>query len=263
MTQRLMHRRTALAALGLPASLLPVGGLLAGCAPLTSRTAASAPMVQTAEVIAVPGRRLPFRAWVALPAGYTESRERWPLVVFLHGSGERGDDLRQVLVHGPPRHAAAGRAYPFVLVSPQLEAGQRWNPQHLHRLLDAVAARWRVDRDRVCCTGLSLGGHGSWDWATAHPEDLAGIAPVCGYGDVINVCRGRTVPVRAYHGDADTVTPLPLQQACVDALRACGGTVSFTVYPGVGHDAWVPAYDDPGLVPWLMAQRLHMAAAAR
>ena len=77
---------------------------------------------------------------------------------------------------------------------------------------------------------------------------------VCGRGDPAEVCRARSVPVRAYHGSADTVVPLAAQQACVDALRACGGSVDFTIYPGVGHDAWTPAYQDPALVPWLMAR---------
>ena len=78
---------------------------------------------------------------------------------------------------------------------------------------------------------------------------------MCGYGNPAVVCNARAVPVRAYHGGADDVVPLADQQACVDALRACGGTVDFTVYPGVGHDAWNPAYEDPALVPWLMQQR--------
>ena len=91
-------------------------------------------------------------------------------------------------------------------------------------------------------------------WATAFPGDLAAIAPVCGFGDPDDVCRAQHVPVRAYHGEADTVVPLAGQQACVDALRACGGTVEFITYPGVGHDAWNPAYDDPKLMPWLLAQ---------
>lgn len=205
--------------------------------------------------LAVAGRAEPLHTWLYLPRGYLASRHAWPLVVFLHGSGERGTDLDRVKVHGPPRHAAAGRDYPFILCSPQLEQGQRWNPDTLHALLPALQARLRIDATRTTATGLSLGGHGVWTWAATHPQDLAGIAPVCGFGDPAIVCRGRAVPVRAYHGDADTVVPLAEQQACVDALRACGGEVSFTVYPGVGHDAWTPAYDDPGLVPWLMARR--------
>lgn len=237
-------------------ALLPSLG--AGCALPPSRTTSS---LHEATLV-IPGRRLPLRAWVALPPGYDAApAATWPLVVFLHGSGERGDDLQRVLQHGLPRHAAAGREYPFVLLAPQLDAGQRWNPTHLHAMLDVAGARWRIDRDRVGCTGLSLGGHGTWHWAAQHPGDLAAIAPVCGFGDPASVCRARHVPVRAYHGDADRVVPIARQQACVDALRACGGDVTFTVYPGVGHDAWVPAYDDAGLVPWLLQQRRRAGGA--
>jgi predicted peptidase len=157
-------------------------------------------------------------------------------------------------VHGPPRHAARGADYPFVLVSPQLEEGMRWEPSVLHALLNAVRPALRVDMHRVTATGLSLGGHGVWEWATAFPDDLAGIAPVCGFGRPADLCRMKGVPVRAYHGAADTVVPLAAQQACIDALRACGGQAEFTVYPDVGHDAWNAAYDDPALVPWLMAR---------
>lgn len=203
----------------------------------------------------LPGHAAPVRSWLYLPKGYLSNSAAWPLVIFLHGSGERGDDLERVKVHGPPKLAAQGASYPFVLVSPQLESGAHWSPARLHDLLAAVQAALRIDPARITATGLSLGGHGAWNWAGAYPQDLAGIAPVCGYGDPAAVCRARTVPVRAYHGDADTVVPLAEHQACVDALRACGGEVSFTIYPGVGHDAWNPAYEDPALVPWLMARR--------
>lgn len=210
---------------------------------------------ERALALNLPGRGTPLRAWLHLPRGYADDQRAWPLVVFLHGSGERGDDLERVKVHGPPKHAAAGRDYPFVLCSPLLEAEADWHLPTLHALLGALRAGWRIDAQRTTATGLSRGGHGVWRWAAAYPDDLAAIAPVCGHGDPATVCNARQVPVRAYHGDADTVVPLARQQACVDALRACGGTVSFTVYPGVGHDAWTPAYDDPALVPWLMAQR--------
>ena len=114
--------------------------------------------------------------------------------------------------------------------------------------------RCRIDTNRVLATGLSLGGHGVWNWAAAYPGDLAGIAPVCGFGSPAQVCQARTVPVRAYHGETDDVVPVAAQQACVDALRTCGGRADFIVFPGVGHGAWDPAYQDPALVPWLMKQ---------
>ena len=209
------------------------------------------------------GKQLPFtvegsplgRVWVSLPAGYEQANEPWPLVVFLHGSGERGKDLPAVLRNGPPLLASQGKPYPFVLVSPQLDEDRMWEPAELHALLGLLQSRFYVDRDRSYCTGLSLGGMGTWNWATAYPGDLAAVAPVCGFGDPGKVAAMKRVPVRAYHGDADDAVPIAKQQACVDALRAAGGDVSFTIYHGVGHASWIPAYDDAGLVPWLLAHK--------
>jgi predicted peptidase len=195
------------------------------------------------------------RFWIWLPREYAQRSERWPLVIFLHGSGERGTDLQKVKVHGPPKLVAAGAAWPAVLVSPQCEDGQRWDPERLHRLLIALKARLHVDAQRCVGTGLSMGGFGMWHWACAYPRDLAAIAPVCGFGDPARVAAMRAVPVRAYHGDQDPVVPLAPHVACIEALRAAGGTASLTVYPGVGHDSWTPAYNDPGLLPWLLSHK--------
>jgi predicted peptidase len=204
--------------------------------------------------VSVPGLDEPVRTWLYLPRGYADSSTRWPLVIFLHGSGERGDELARVKANGPPKLVDHGAEFPFVLVSPQLGDGQRWEAQPLHALLKVLLQELRIDPARVTATGLSLGGMGVWDWATAYPQDLAAIAPVCGFGEPEDACRMRQVPVRAYHGDADPVVPLASERASVDALRACGGTAELIVYPGVGHGAWEPAYADPALFAWLMAQ---------
>ncbi|WP_082568125.1 dienelactone hydrolase family protein [Pelomonas sp. Root1217] len=195
------------------------------------------------------------RMWVSLPREYTQRSERWPLLIFLHGSGERGTDLEKVKIHGPPSWAARGVNQQLIIVSPQLEDGARWDPERLHKLLVGLKARLNVDPQRCLGTGLSLGGYGVWHWATAHPRDLAAIAPVCGFGDPTKVAAMRNVPVRAYHGDKDQAVPLAPHIACVEALRAAGGTASLTIYPGVGHDSWTPAYRDPDLLPWLLAQK--------
>lgn len=233
--------------------------LMASCAtppsPPPAATPIDLPPGQHGLNIHLDGIEAPARLWLQLPPGYAGAREPWPLLFFLHGSGERGRDLDRVKVHGPPRHAAAGTAYPCVLASPQLDDGRRWDTTWLHALRATLLARLHADPARVCATGLSLGGHGVWDWASAFPDDLAAIAPVCGHGRPADVCRARSVPVRAYHGDADPVVPIERQRECVEALRACGGSVDFVVYAGVGHDSWMAAYSDPQLLPWLLAQR--------
>jgi predicted peptidase len=242
----MMTRRTVLAA--------PLA--LGACAQMTPPTQTVWQEGQQAFELNLPGRSSPLRMWLYLPRGYlTEPTKAWPLLVFLHGSGECGLDLAQVKLHGPPKLVAQGADYPLVLCSPQLETDTEWPADTLHQLSLALQARLRIDPARVLGTGLSLGGMGVWSWATAYPQDLAAIAPVCGFGDPAAVCRMRAVPVRAYHGEIDDVVPLADEQASVNALRACGGSAELIVYPGVGHDSWNRAYQDPALLPWLLSQR--------
>lgn len=193
--------------------------------------------------------------WMDLPEGFAERPEPWPLLVFLHGSGERGSDLERVRVHGPPKWIDAGRREPLVLASPQLAEGQTWRPERLQAMLRALLRDARLDAGRCYATGLSLGGHGVWNWACAEPTQFAAVVPVCGHGDPARVAVLRDLPLRAYHGEADGVVPMARQQACIDALRAAGGRPEFIVYPGLGHNAWDPAYQDPELLPWLLAHR--------
>jgi predicted peptidase len=215
---------------------------------------AARPLATQAELQLQLAARL--RYWVDVPEGYAdEPTRRWPLIVFLHGSGERGHDLAAVRVHGLPKHLDAGLRVPAIVVSPQCEPDLDWDPHQLHALLIHLKGSWRIDERRVTATGLSMGGAGCWDWATNHPDDLAGIAPVCGFGRRLRIAQMRSVPVRAYHGLEDTVVPPSASRELVDGLRTAGGQADLTLYPGVGHDAWTPAYADPGLVPWLLAQR--------
>lgn len=229
---------------------------LAGCTggPLP-RDGAGRQMAQHVEVLPWQGRPTAQRFWLYLPRDYRTDGAPWPLVFFLHGSGQRGSDLAQVKVHGPPKLVEQGKAFPFILVSPQLDVGQRWDPHALQALARVLQGRLHVDADRISVTGLSLGGHGTWHWACAYPGQFAAIAPVCGFGVATQACTMRSVPVRAYHGDADSVVPLAAQQGMVDALRRCGGRAEFIVYPGVGHNAWDQAYADPALYAWLLAAR--------
>jgi len=114
-----------------------------------------------------------------LPKNY-DSKPAWPLVLFLHGAGERGDDLDLVKKHGPPKLVEAGKEFPFVLVSPQCPADHWWQPQELTALLDEIVEKQKIDKDRIYVTGLSMGGFGTWSLAAYSPKRFAAIVPVCG-----------------------------------------------------------------------------------
>lgn len=195
-----------------------------------------------------------------LPRGALHSRgvakTRWPLMVFLHGSGEQGSDLASVKVNGPPKQVDDQPDFPFVLISPQLPAGLgSWDRTRLDALLDWALASLPVDPDRVVLTGLSLGGYGTWEWATARPDRFAAIAPIAGVGDPKQACALKHMPTWAFHGDRDDVVPVAASFDMVQAIRACGGQPRLTIYPDTGHWSWVPAYLDPALTLWMLEQR--------
>ena len=148
---------------------------------------------QQPYAVHLPGQPQPLRLWLYLPPGYSASTGDWPLVVFLHGSGQRGTVLADVLAHGPPQLAARGAVYPFILCSPQLESG-RWDATRLHALLPALAAQLRVDRQRISATGLSLGGHGVWDWAARHPKTCLASRPCAALATPPWCARGAPCP---------------------------------------------------------------------
>ena len=190
-----------------------------------------------------------------LPQGYGEEAERWPLLLFLHGAGERGDDLELVKKHGPPKLLEEGRDLPFIVVSPQCPQGETWSNDVLLSLLDEIADHYSVDDDRVYLTGLSMGGYGTWLLAAEHPERLAAIAPICGGGSRLQAHKLEHLPVWAFHGAQDQTVPISESEEMVEALRACGGNVRFTVYPDAAHDAWTETYENPALYEWFLQHR--------
>jgi len=197
-----------------------------------------------------------------LPPEYGKDRSRrWPLMVFLHGAGERGSDLEKVKTHGPPKLVAQGKVFPFILVSPQCPEGQWWDTDMLDALLDTVLAKYRVDPDRVYLTGLSMGGFATWAWAAAHPERFAAIAPICGGGDPFLAWRLKSLPVWAFHGAKDPVVPVKMTTDMVDALKAVGGDVRVTIYPDAGHDAWTDTYNNQELYDWFLQHHRHADSA--
>lgn len=201
-------------------------------------------------------RRFACRYLLALPPGCRPgARRRWPLVLFLHGAGERGSDLERLKTHGPPRLASEGRRFPFILAAPQCPAGRSWQAAELEALLDALQAELPVDPERVYVTGLSMGGQGTWALLATCPERFAAAAPVCAPALWFAPESVRHLPIWCFHGALDSVVPCADSIRMVQRLRAAGGRVRFTVYPDADHDSWTDTYANATFWRWLLRQR--------
>lgn len=193
-----------------------------------------------------------------LPSKYpADGKQQWPLMLFLHGAGERGNDLDRVKKHGPPKLVARRKAFPFVVASPQCRPDERWRPEDLTVLLDDLVKRYRIDEDRIYVTGLSMGGYGTWALAGASPERFAAIAPICGGGqraDARAIAQAK-LPTWVFHGAKDQTVPLEESQRLVDIMKRYDGDPQFTIYPKARHDSWTATYANPKLYEWLLSHR--------
>lgn len=194
-------------------------------------------------------------------AAATQPDKRWPLILFLHGAGERGSDVWLVAKHGPPKIVREQPDFPFIVVSPQCPAGRVWDNDEVLALLDEILATQPVDPTRVYLTGLSMGGYGTWSLGLAHPERFAAIVPICGGGDPLKAMLAdpskaealRSLAVWAFHGAKDPVVKLSESERMVEALRRAGvREVELTVYPEAQHDSWTETYANPRLYEWLL-----------
>jgi len=222
-----------------------------------------------------------YRYQVYVPADWNDHK-KWPVILFLHGAGERGDDgLLQSdvgLGHAIRKNAAA---FPFIVVMPQCRKGKVWTQPDMEAqalgALDRSIKEFHGDRERVYLTGLSMGGFGTWDLAAKYPGRFAAYVVICGgisplpqlpeiavtlakehkvadpYAETVRLV-GKT-PVWVFHGDADPAVPVEESRKMKAALEAAHANVRYTEYAGVGHESWDNAYAEPDLVPWLLQQR--------
>ncbi len=194
-----------------------------------------------------------------LPRDYSSSNKDFPLILFLHGAGERGDSLDLVKIHGIPKIVEQQPDFPFIAVSPQCPIDKWWvDPwlmETLNALLGKIMAKYRVTESQVYLTGLSMGGFGTWALSMIYPERFAAIAPICGGGMPWMAFRIKDLPVWAFHGAKDEVVPIQRSQEMVEALKKIGGNIKFTVYPEAGHDSWTETYDNPELYRWFLEHR--------
>jgi predicted peptidase len=187
-----------------------------------------------------------------LPKAFGQPEQKFPLILFLHGSGERGDDLAKVKKYGPPHVVEQQDDFPFIVLSPQCPPSERWSVDLVNALLDEALEQLPVDTERVYLTGLSMGGFGTWKLALAHPERFAAIAPVSGAGTLEDICRLKGMPIWIFHGAKDDIIPLSESQRMADALKRRGNDVKLTIYPEAGHDAWTETYANPELYTWFL-----------
>ncbi|MDX2444112.1 MAG: prolyl oligopeptidase family serine peptidase [Bacteroidales bacterium] len=184
-----------------------------------------------------------------LPGNYKKTE--LPLIMFLHGAGERGSNIELVKKHGPPK-LVEQNDFPFIIVSPQCPAEKWWDINLLNELLDEVTKLYKVDKSRIYLTGLSMGGYGTWALAAKYPQKFAAIAPICGGGDPNNAESIKSIPTWVFHGAKDSVVPLSESEKMVKALRKVDGFVTFTVYPEAGHDSWTDTYNNEALYDWFL-----------
>ncbi len=233
---------------------------------------------QQKTYLAKNGTEIPYR--ILYPAGFDPSR-KYPLVLFLHGAGERGNDNRAQLVHGSSLFLEKQAQFPAIVVFPQCPKDRYWSSVKIDRskpknrfeydyestsetpelsavmeLVKDLGRKHRIDRSRMYIMGLSMGGMGTFEAITRHPRTFAAAVPVCGGGDASLVDKfAKKVPVWIFHGADDSVVHVDYSREMVKAAEAAGGKVKYTEYPGVGHDSWNNAFAEADLLPWLFSQK--------
>jgi predicted peptidase len=217
------------------------------------------------------GHTLPYR--IMKPIGY-DSAIRYPLVVFLHGSGERGADNEKQMSDCIPQFASKENRenYPCFLIAPQCPENSKWadvdwdadahtlpeamsEPGRLTiELIETITNEFSVDKKRIYITGLSMGGFGTWDLIARFPDLFAAAVPICGGADETTAEKIKHMPIWVFHGTRDIIVRSFRSRHMVAALEKAGGKPKYTEFPDVGHNSWDPAYRDPELLKWLFAQ---------
>jgi len=200
---------------------------------------------------------------VFVPHDYIGDKE-YPLILFLHGAGERGDDGEKPVKQGignAIKFKGGEKKFPFFVVFPQCSAKGTWkaggpDADRALAILDEVQVRYKIDPKRVYLTGLSLGGMGTWSLAAAHPERWAAIVPICGGGDAKTAEKIKNIPCWIFHGDADKAVNVEKSREMKKALETAGGKPHYTEYEGVGHNSWDKAYATKELYEWMLKQEL-------
>ncbi len=189
---------------------------------------------------------------------YPDSYENLPLLIYLHGAGERGVKIEHLSRHGVPKLISEGKEIPAVVLCPQCPTHFVWDNivSEVKQIIDSVVTEFGIKNDRICITGSSMGGFGTWMMGLTYPDFFAGIAPVSGGGMSWRAPNLRTTPVYAFHGDGDSLVPMTYSRLMTDAVNEAGGSAELYVIEGYGHNNAIDyAYRNTNLLSWLLGQR--------
>ena len=197
-------------------------------------------------------------AYVYVPQNI--SIEKLPLIVFLHGAGERGngkESLEKLKLVGIPKYLSKGQDYPAIILMPQCPCNFVWNNLvlPLKGLIDKTVMDYNIDQSKVSITGLSMGGYGTWEMGLTYPNLFSAMAPICGGGLSWRAGRLKNMPIWAFHGDADNIVPLQNSIEMVDAVNKTGGKARLTILHNVAHNSWDEAYNHSTVMKWLISQK--------
>ena len=195
-----------------------------------------------------------------LPESYNNDQEtKWPLILFLHGIGERGNDLELLKIHGIPKIVEKEKKFPFIAISPQCPADYDWRDEVIQKkllnLLIKTLNNYRVDNNRVYITGLSMGGYGTWALAAKRPNLFATAEPICDGGEPSTARFLKDLPIWVLHGELDETVMPEESEKMVRALQKVKGKVRYTLYPNAYHDSWTETYANQELYDWLLTHK--------
>ncbi|UJR24689.1 hypothetical protein I4U23_006062 [Adineta vaga] len=209
-----------------------------------------------------------YEYFLSIPPKYnTNEEKKWPFLLFLHGAGEISPPIKKVLAHGPPKlinayftnqfdnidkESATILAENFITCSPQVSQGYGWNSQVLTDLIHQIIDNYRIDSNRIYCTGISMGGYGTWSLAMEQPNLFAAIIPICGGGDEKKVSCLKTLPIWNFHGQLDDVIPVDRSHSLIKNLNS--DLCQSTIYPDLEHDSWTRTYNNKDIYLWLLQQ---------
>lgn len=201
-----------------------------------------------------------YKYLIYLPKDYAEKqthKKKWPLILYLHGDGSRGNNINILKYSGLPKLIADGEDFPFIIVSPQCHKYESWpgKLESLISLLNHIEAKYPIDKTRVYATGYSSGAFGCWALASFYPERFTAIVPISGGGEVDYAEDMKNVAVWAFHGAKDTTVSPERSKEMVDAVNAAGGDTKLTIYPNAGHGIWQQTYENPELYDWMLAHK--------